>query len=203
MKEEILLIKKRVKKLRKKQVKPFGYDGHKMKLNSPISQNNLEALEQKYQVVFPEDYRLFLLNVANGGAGPGYGLEDIESGISYQRVFYPQDILSRAFKHQEEYNYYNDPELDELEKLLDDGHISEADFDLQLEYLTAGTLVLCHEGCGHLYRLVVTGPTRGQVWIDSDVSDQGYSNLKISFYQWYDRWLEDIENTCKRKRFFR
>ena len=57
--------------------------------------------------------------------------------------------------------------------------------------LQAGTLVLCHEGCGYLHLLVVTGPTRGQMWLDAQCSDGGIVPLGVDFLDWYERWLDD------------
>ena len=58
-------------------------------------------------------------------------------------------------------------------------------------YQTAGTLVLCHEGCGYLHLLVVTGPARGQMWLDGRCSDQGFVPLGVGFLDWYERWLDE------------
>jgi hypothetical protein len=59
--------------------------------------------------------------------------------------------------------------------------------------MTAGTLVLCHEGCGILHLLVVTGPTRGQMWVDDRCNEQGLFPLEVGFFDWYERWLDSTQ----------
>jgi hypothetical protein len=36
----------------------------------------------------------------------------------------------------------------------------------------------------------VTGPARGQMWMDGRCSDQGFFPLGVRFLDWYERWLD-------------
>ena len=40
----------------------------------PVAASELDAFERGHGIRFPEHYRSFLIDVASGGAGPGYGL---------------------------------------------------------------------------------------------------------------------------------
>jgi hypothetical protein len=54
---------------------PFGTTVHRFRLLPPLSRAKLRSACQAYSIELPEDYVEFLLNLGNGGAGPGYGLE--------------------------------------------------------------------------------------------------------------------------------
>jgi hypothetical protein len=61
-----------------------------------------------------------------------------------------------------------------------------------------GSMDICHEGCGHITLLVISGKEKGNMWGDSRCSDGGIYPLqispnnkgRISFLQWYLEWLE-------------
>ena len=89
------------------------------------------------------------------------------------------------------YNPYEDPKLASFWRRVEDGEIEEDEEDRRMLYQAAGTLVLCHEGCGILHLLVVTGPSRGQMWVDDRCNDQGLFPLGVGFFDWYERWLDN------------
>jgi hypothetical protein len=52
----------------------FGAAAHQYKLNLPLPVSVIEEFEQRHGVSLPEDYRRFVTEIGNGGAGPYYGL---------------------------------------------------------------------------------------------------------------------------------
>jgi hypothetical protein len=52
----------------------FGASQHQYQLQPPLQEADILALEDRYRIRFPEEYRLYLLHFSNGGAGPGYGV---------------------------------------------------------------------------------------------------------------------------------
>ncbi|WP_155368735.1 SMI1/KNR4 family protein [Catellatospora vulcania] len=52
----------------------FGADDHQMRLDPPLTADELADLEHRLGVSLPEDYRTFLTQVSAGGAGPAYGV---------------------------------------------------------------------------------------------------------------------------------
>src|SRR6516162_3039220 len=60
------------RKDRRRQV--FGAASHQYKLNPPLPVSSIEAFEERHGVSMPEDYRRFITEIGNGGAGPCYGV---------------------------------------------------------------------------------------------------------------------------------
>lgn len=68
---------------------------------------------------------------------------------------------------------------------------------------TVGLLYLCHLRCAYREALVVSGPTRGQMWADDTADDGGFRPLRegdgnpTGFSRWYRRWLEQAEEQLR------
>ena len=54
--------------------KVFGSAVHQYRLQPPLSISVIETLEEHNKVALPGDYRYFITEIGNGGAGPYYGL---------------------------------------------------------------------------------------------------------------------------------
>ena len=139
----------------------FGSDHHRYRLGSVLSEAELTAFELANGVRLPEDYRRFLSEIGNGGAGPFYGLEPLGT--------FGRD-LARAFPFVTATDTLTNEELERL-----------PDRD---EY--PGALELCHHGCAIYSYLVVNGPTYGTIW---DGREDFYPTC-LAFGVWYRRWLE-------------
>jgi hypothetical protein len=158
---------------------PFGVELHAFRRRRRLTERQVATFERRYSVKLPSEYRAFVTRVANGGAGPAYGLYSLAEAITKEpRGRVPDDFLRTPFPHADAYNPSESGEIEEDEE--DDGDL----------YQTAGTLVLCHEGCGILHLLVVTGRARGQMWVDDRCNDQGLYPLEVRFLDWYERWLD-------------
>lgn len=104
----------------------------------PISQ--LLDFESELGLVLPDDFRRFIVEVGNGGAGPAYGLG----------AFNPQ---AKAFRHPA----WRAPFVIPKQGEDDDGDDEPS-----------GCIKLSDYGCGILDFLVVNGTERGNIWFSDD-----------------------------------
>lgn len=192
--ERVERVARKLRSAARRRVRPFGVEAHGLRLLPPVPEPEVRELEARHGISIPADYRAFVTRVGRGGAGPAYGLIDFDAAAQYEREDLPDDIVAGTFALTGPYNPYDDPALAEYWRQEARGDVSEQH---RLERRDArarevsGTLVLCHEGCGHLHLLVVNGPPSGQMWFDSTVSDGGYGPLGVTFLDWYERWLDD------------
>ncbi len=157
---------------------------HRNLLSDPLDPVFVEKFERFHGVVLPSDYRSFLIQVGDGGDGPGLYMRplgapvddsapwtqgDIASGSDE-----PNGLLAQPFAHVEATD------------------IDPADGDLQT---TAGALYLFDHGCALWDLLVVTGDAAGQIWHDRLVDGDGLrpaigiDGRPSRFAEYYSNWL--------------
>jgi len=166
-----------------------------LEINPPIALEELISIENQYKIKLPAEYRAFISNIANGSFGPGRFLS-LQDSLMYrghvkQQNQLKNNFLAIPFTHTTAYNPDEDPYFLELGKRCDQGAISETKYEKAWDYSTAGSMTISVGGCGYCCFLVITGPTRGQIWFDGEVSDQGYIPANLSFIDWYEKWLDE------------
>jgi hypothetical protein len=155
----------------------FGSESHQFRLNPPLTESVILQFEAKHQVRLPEDYRIFLTQAGNGGAGPYYGLLPLEK--------------------------WNDAIIDEISDCLARPSPLHPDMPADTAWektlhcpsqeLFQGTLTLVHQGCSYYALLVVTGKHRGRVvYVNLDRCGTPYFVLDAGFLSWYERWLDEL-----------
>lgn len=168
--------------------KVFGAESHGFRLHPPLSHAMAQSFEAHHRVSLPADYKAFVTEIGDGGAGPFYGvyeLDTIEKGF-----LSALGVKSAPFPYTTDWNW-PESRLDELWEKDDDGV-------LEKEYFTPvdGAIALCHEGCGILDWLVVTGPEAGHVWHDARSEYGGVhpwidrNGERMTFARWYGAWLD-------------
>jgi hypothetical protein len=195
--------------LRSRPLRPDDFCGqvHRYELNPPLSEAEVRTFEVQHRIVLPSDYRDFLLQVGNGGAGPAYGVFKLGwmDGCSPRDIVWREDdgfvgCLSEPFPHTEAWNdLEGKPKDDYLEQEEDEYERQMNEFDRRY-YDTKnvnGAIPICHLGCALRQWLVVTGPEAGHIWND-DRSDYGglypfqHKNVhRMWFMQWYRAWFDD------------
>ncbi|MEO6304264.1 MAG: SMI1/KNR4 family protein [Bacteroidia bacterium] len=168
----------------------FGASKHKYQLNSIRTEAQVSAFEAKHKIKLPTGYRAFIKEIGDGGAGPYYGLESLETSL-YNDLDYKDDNElidpSIPFPHTEAWNMeMPDTDSDEYDELY---------FDKKL---MGGVLRLCNYGCGVSMNLVVTGSEAGNMWVDDRCNENGIfpdqyfgNEEKIDFLTWYELWLDE------------
>lgn len=173
----------------------FGAMKHRYQLNPVKTSEELTAFEETHKIKLPEGYRAFLTTIGNGGAGPYYGMEKLESGI-FIDLDYPSDNdridLSTEFAFTEPWN-------------LDFRSMSEAEYKAaQDDYYhpkwASGLLRIANYGCGISINMVVNGKEYGKIWMDDRCNDGGIypehyfgNTARLGFLDWYELWL-DVES---------
>ncbi|RCG29082.1 SMI1/KNR4 family protein [Sphaerisporangium album] len=172
------LIHRRLAEIRRQdpERKFFGAQRHHHRLGPRLSTRQVTAFETKVGVELPESFRTFLTEVGNGGAGPSYGLYDIEEAFRLDAMEThagPPHLYASPFPHTASWN----PPLE----------AQPADYE-ESRWIT-GSLVLAEFGCGAFHRLVVSGEIAGEVWFDDRCADDGIVR-ELDFYEWYMTWLD-------------
>lgn len=176
----------------------FGASKHQYKLNPPINETIVRAAEEKYNFKLPDDYFHFITKVANGGAGPDYGIMTFEDSLmagayddfqeaykcSLKKPFLPRRMMpdevenyaftKTAYEQNPERYFVYEKEKDDI-------------------CITDGFLVLGTHGCQWDFGLIVSGERKGQVF---DTDNQGaYAFAAHSFTAFYQEWLNWLLNT--------
>jgi len=192
------------------ELKIFGAFGHHWRLNPPAKERQVASFEKKYRVRLPENYRTFLIELGNGGAGPYYGIfpldqdydgKDLSRGMRQGTLGDP----SLPFPHQTDWNlppsfFAQSPEYQTLTQEEYDRAQEAWNKKLIAEYWPGrfmdGAIPICEVGCALQQYLVVTGPGAGGIWADYRADNRGIRRVldqngrPLFFAEWYLQWLE-------------
>jgi hypothetical protein len=177
MTETITRILDKLEQVRQRGLACFGSEKHQFQLNPPLPEQAVAEFERRAGVRLPEDYRCFLLEAGNGGAGPYYGLlplerwDDAESGEPPSRLALPCPLR---------------PDMPE-------GVGWTQALNCEADELFQGTLALVEQGCTYCSLLVVSGEYRGRVInVDLERHTAPYFVHNPGFLSWYERWLDEL-----------
>lgn len=143
---------------------------NEMEPEPPMSEDGLQAFESENGISLPDEYRLFLGTVCNGVYGDLFGLFSLGELPDED---WPKGDLSKPFPFTQKRDYeaegYPDPEEE------DDSTLN-------------GYLYVSSAGGGQFWILIITGPERGNMWIECD----GYfpSVPRVGFLDWCEQWAE-------------
>lgn len=136
-----------------------------LRVLAPLPRADLERLESAAGLRLPEDYREFLLRVADGGTEPCRLVPLERWGDSYWLDDPKPGMLSAPCLLTPELTAHGKDWLDALgvpdwQNRWNDGHWSPMQ----------GTLAVAEIGCGIFFSLISTGPHRGRVFSWGDVA---------------------------------
>ena len=145
-------------------LKQFGAKNHKYQWNPPASLKEIEDFEREIGVSLLEDYREFLLQAGNGGAGPFYGLFPISASKGWP------------------------VEPDKLPWLTPDTTAEELE---NVPNWKRGCIPIGSQGDTYITCLMVTGPDRGRVVYIEYERSWIFFPREPDFLTWYARWLRE------------
>lgn len=175
----------------------YGACEHRYRLLPRIEEHKVNDFEKKYQLKLPDDYREFIIEHGNGGAGPEFGILPFEPEKMYDFRLESEDSLKpgELFPHRKAWN---------AEWIASFDFENERPEDSLLEQywstdLIAGSVFLSHYGHGDIYILVVKGYEAGHVWFDgranySGVFPENENGKRLNFSEWYLDWLDKALN---------
>lgn len=124
-----------------------GADKHQYRVNDPLPLSVVEGLEARCGTRLPDEYRRFVAEFGDGGAGPGYG------------------ILRLADAVEELFGYYDEDEPGYRQLLSDPFPAPQTVGESrELDWPARGILPVSHIGSGSMHVLVVSGRERGSMW---------------------------------------
>lgn len=178
----------------------FGAAAHQYALRPVLTDLRIAELEAAAGVRLPDDYRDFLLEVGDGGAGPGYGLvpfDQAEQQALMEGVFAPHGIEPLEVPKERapsEPGVASEP-IPESATATGSGPTTASSSAssttgqrVSLLLPWHGVVLLSHLGCGYLAYLVLEGPHRGQVWMDLG-SNGPAARIAPHFIAFYTDWL--------------
>lgn len=150
-----------------------GIAKRKLSVGPVVTEAEVSEFETMASIRLPEEFRQFLLQVGNGGDGPGTSFADGMYCLGEYHLDHrsPAEVisdLSRPFPFTEYWSTEDDEEFP--------------------DHVWHGSLPLSEEGCGMWWHLIVTGPARGQIWQSSEYGIQPCAPNR-DFLSWYSYWL--------------
>jgi hypothetical protein len=170
----------------------FGAQAHQYRLGPALTESEVERIEERLGIELPIEYRLFVTQLGNGGAGPHYGLfafdgcdpEDITSLEQVRKHF--------RWTHAFDPGSWESPSGDDV--WWDEDSVGDGERPTILNL--PGVLYICHYGCALRFFLIVQGESVGEVWMDKQPDHDGVvpecdeDGRHLSFLDWYEKWLD-------------
>ena len=76
----------------------FGADHHQYRLNPPVPESFVRDVEEKCGFTLPSDYRRFITQVGDGGAGPDYGIDPFRH--FWKEGYFQEDQFAEAHRQR-------------------------------------------------------------------------------------------------------
>ena len=186
------------------ELQRFGALEHEYELNPPLSETALAEFEREHRLTLPADYRLFLAEVGNGGAGPYYGLVPLaawcpELALAHIIVELEDDRPVMVDGKPRFVDIGPRPHIDRLADPSRPFRLEQAWPRQDHDVLPAadvhpldGCTLLSEMGDGYRSFLVVTGDRSGEVWEDHThgVAYEAIRPTGYTFVEWYEAWLD-------------
>lgn len=145
------------------------------------------GFETRHGVTLPEEYREYMLTHRTGFMRFGYyGVDVLENWCQPEdEAEMPADFLKTAFPHSK---VWNDKTLFQDTKGFNSEYFS-------VRFAT-GSMRIVNLGCESYALLVVSGPERGNVWVDRRVDSGGIYPVafdgreRVGFREFVEKWKD-------------
>lgn len=165
----------------------FGADKHQYQFAPPASPEEVQAMQQRLGVTFPEDYVTYLTRLGNGGAGPQYGLYSLEQ-LALWNEHLPDPVSRETW----------------LDSRLTPGRwmqavrkfnaLAEEDADAVFHRMTHGALIIGTQGCTVDTLLLCSGEDAGKiVYIDWNFLEEKPPHFTgMYFAEWLEGYFRKV-----------
>jgi hypothetical protein len=169
----------------------YGTIGHHYELNPVLSEEEIVIVEKKLGISLPEEYRAFIKEHGNGGAGPAWGLFTLENTYPEEEFLkdYPE-FCSMTCDYGDD---YANGIRGQKEKLKDPYYMETVEG-------FGGFLKLSNYGHQMTAYMVVGGDQQvGKMWFLNEDGDKLQiapmmkegEDWQVSFLDWYEGWLDE------------
>lgn len=167
-----------------------GGDVSSPDLGECLTEDRIVDTERMFGCRLPEGYRRFLIEIGNGGLGPGLGLIAFGSDSTIDPRIPVDD--QAALNPSAPFAYLEDWNFPPLKRAMEDQSAQLE--ELQTFYFSTaridGTIRVADLGCGAIALLVLNGSQRGRIWLDFRGTFGGIAR-DVEFLDWYGAWLND------------
>ncbi len=147
--------------------------------NTPLGWDAAHAFEAEHGTTLPEPYRSFVATISDGSytGPPDYGLIELGAPPPDWGAGRPQRHLSEPFPLTTQW-------------IWEDGQLPEPDEEALAPVYDYGSLVLGTDGCGMYWHLIVTGHSRGHIWLIDEAgatpfgAEFGFTTGRSGFAGW-------------------
>ncbi|MBC8102439.1 MAG: SMI1/KNR4 family protein [Cytophagales bacterium] len=171
---------------------------------SPLTEEELRAIEHDFEVVLPAEYRMFLQRFGDADNGPGNGFGPVRDALTIaSKLPFPlaQPFLGTCSPEAQQVPA--EAQWEDYRRLMEQWKTIPLD---------QGVLPLSDYGCAIYGVLILNGPFCGRVWVQcgdaayygpfggSEVfHDESIAATKwqptdfprdYSFFEWYENWLD-------------
>ena len=150
----------------------FGAKHHLYRLRAACTAAGLRAVEAALELAVPTDFRRFLAEIVNGGAGPTYG-----AAFVVDREEDLQDERLRKWNHLPRHSGRRHVAWSAVEAALSLG-----------SHPLDGTILVCHLGCEISAQLVLRGDHPGRLWVDNTGAELACWGSDSDYYE---MWLDE------------
>ena len=171
-------------------------------LRDPLSESFVADFERIHRCTLPYEYRSFLLQVGDGGDGPGVLMRQLGAPFEDSNPWEQGEMyggpLEPNIRLDEEFPYVDAVPADpaflaalEADVFPEEFIVDHADEE-PLGY--PGSLYLFDRGAALWDMLIVTGPSRGEMWADRGADGEGcmpitHDGRRVGFAAHYCAWL--------------